>query len=119
MITQLTLENCQPFQEPVTVRFRPITLLIGPNGSGKSTITSMLTAIRAEAVRHQGKPRDHGTLSSNSRSHAGASFDLAVTGREPFPICHFAGTPGGTGRSRQDAPGPQRRRISNGRPRPG
>ena len=42
MITQLTLDNYRNFRDEVTVRFRPITLLLGLNGTGKSTILHFL-----------------------------------------------------------------------------
>ena len=42
MITQIKLANFRVFQEQVTLRIRPITLLIGQNATGKSTIIDFL-----------------------------------------------------------------------------
>ena len=46
MITNLTLENFRVFDELVTVRFRPITVLIGRNNAGKSSILKFLLMLQ-------------------------------------------------------------------------
>ena len=56
MIAELTLENILLFRQPVTIRVRPITLMIGPNGSGKSTITRVLESIQAATMDGAGGP---------------------------------------------------------------
>ena len=42
MLTELKLTNFRLFDDEVTIRFRPITVLIGRNSSGKSTIIKFL-----------------------------------------------------------------------------
>ena len=46
MLTELKLTNFRIFDDAVTVRFRPITVLIGRNSSGKSTIIKFLLMLR-------------------------------------------------------------------------
>ena len=46
MITEITLSNFRAYSEPVTVRFRPITVLVGRNSAGKSTLIKFLQMIR-------------------------------------------------------------------------
>lgn len=41
-ISSITIENFKGIQNPVTVDFKPITLLFGPNSAGKSTIVQAL-----------------------------------------------------------------------------
>ena len=58
MLTELKLSNFRIFNDEVTVRFRPITVLIGRNSSGKSSIIKFLLMlqqsgrIRSVAVPH-------------------------------------------------------------------
>jgi len=42
IITRLTLSNFKGIGDPVTIDFKPITLLFGPNSAGKSTIFQTL-----------------------------------------------------------------------------
>ena len=42
IITALTLENFKGIREPITIEFKPVTLLFGPNSAGKSTIIQAL-----------------------------------------------------------------------------
>lgn len=42
IIKSLTIENFKGIGKPVTVEFKPITLLFGPNSAGKSTIVQAL-----------------------------------------------------------------------------
>lgn len=46
MLTELRLANFRIFDEGVTVRFRPITVLLGRNGAGKSTIIEFLLMLQ-------------------------------------------------------------------------
>jgi predicted ATPase len=46
MITSITLQNFRAFQEEVTVRFRPITVLIGRNSAGKSSVIKFLLMLK-------------------------------------------------------------------------
>ena len=46
MLTELKLSNFRIFEDDVTVRFRPITVLIGRNSSGKSTIIKFLLMLQ-------------------------------------------------------------------------
>lgn len=46
MLTELKLANFRIFDDEVTVRFRPITVLIGRNSSGKSSIVKFLLMLQ-------------------------------------------------------------------------
>ena len=46
MLTELRLSNFRIFDDEVTVRFRPITILIGRNSSGKSSIVKFLLMLQ-------------------------------------------------------------------------
>ena len=46
MLTELKLSNFRVFADEVTVRFRPITVLIGRNSSGKSSILKFLLMLQ-------------------------------------------------------------------------
>ena len=46
MLTELKLVNFRIFDDEVTVRFRPITLLIGKNNAGKSSVIKFLSMLR-------------------------------------------------------------------------
>lgn len=46
MLTELKLANFRLFDDEVTVRFRPITVLIGRNSSGKSSIIKFLLMLQ-------------------------------------------------------------------------
>ena len=46
MITNITLSNFRGFEEEVSVRIRPITILIGRNSSGKSSLIKFLQMLR-------------------------------------------------------------------------
>ena len=49
MLTELKLTNFRIFDDEVTVRFRPITILIGRNSSGKSTVIKFLLMLQQSA----------------------------------------------------------------------
>ena len=46
MLTELKVSNFRIFDDEVTVRFRPITILIGRNSSGKSTVVKFLLMLQ-------------------------------------------------------------------------
>ena len=46
MLKELNLSNFRIFNSPVTIRFRPITILIGRNSSGKSSIVKFLLMLQ-------------------------------------------------------------------------
>ncbi len=46
MLTELRIANFRIFDDEVTVRFRPITILIGHNSSGKSSIVKFLLMLQ-------------------------------------------------------------------------
>ena len=49
MLTKLKLSNFRIFNDEITVRFRPITILIGRNSSGKSSIVKFLLMLQQSA----------------------------------------------------------------------
>ena len=53
MLTELKLSNFRIFDDEVTVRFRPITVLIGRNSSGKSSIIKFLLMLQQSAAPGQ------------------------------------------------------------------
>ena len=55
MLTELNLSNFRIFDDDVTVRFRPITVLIGRNSSGKSSIIKFLLMLQQSAVPGQSR----------------------------------------------------------------
>jgi len=55
MLTELRISNFRIFDDEVTVRFRPITILIGRNSSGKSSIVKFLLMLQQST--DQGSPR--------------------------------------------------------------
>src|SRR5438445_2546684 len=46
MIETIEVGNFRAFSKPVTIRLRPITVLIGKNSAGKSTLLKLLLLIR-------------------------------------------------------------------------
>ena len=50
MLSELKLSNFRLFDDEVSVRFRPITVLIGNNSSGKSTILKFLLMLKQSAM---------------------------------------------------------------------
>lgn len=55
MLTELKISNFRIFNEEVTVRFRPITVLIGRNNAGKSSIIKFLLMLQQSL--DSGKPQ--------------------------------------------------------------
>lgn len=52
MITSITLQNFRAFQEEITVRLRPITVLIGRNSAGKSSLIKFLLMLKQTLESH-------------------------------------------------------------------
>jgi predicted ATPase len=46
MITSITLRNFRAFQDEVTIRLRPVTVLIGKNSAGKSSVIKFLLMVK-------------------------------------------------------------------------
>lgn len=46
MIKEITIGNFRAYSDPVTVRMRPVTVLIGQNSAGKSTLIKFLQMLR-------------------------------------------------------------------------
>ena len=80
MIKKLQLRNFRIFDEEVTIRFRPITLLIGKNNAGKSSIIQFLLMLQQSIglnskafLDSRGEKVDlgkfYGLKNSNSRKH--------------------------------------------------
>src|SRR5207253_2834755 len=63
MIEEIEIGNFRAFSKPVTIRLRPITILVGKNSAGKSTLMKFLLMIRQ----------------SLESSHAGFFVDFFVT----------------------------------------
>ena len=55
MLSELKLSNFRIFDDEVTVRFRPITVLIGRNSSGKSSIVKFLLMLMQSSTSGQSR----------------------------------------------------------------
>ena len=55
MLTELKLSNFRLFDDEVTVRFRPITVLIGRNSSGKSSVIKFLLMLQQSSAPGQSR----------------------------------------------------------------
>ncbi len=55
MLTELKISNFRIFDDEVTVRFRPITVLIGRNSSGKSSIVKFLLMLQQSSAPGQSR----------------------------------------------------------------
>ena len=55
MLEELKLSNFRLFDDEVTVRFRPITVLIGRNSSGKSSIVKFLLMLKQSSTSGQSR----------------------------------------------------------------
>ena len=55
MLRELKLSNFRIFDDEVTIRFRPITVLIGRNSSGKSSIIKFLLMLRQSSTSGQSR----------------------------------------------------------------
>ena len=94
MITKLKLGNFRVFCEPVTVRFRPITVLIGRNNAGKSSIIKFLLMLQQslymdspDFLNPEGervKLGDFGSLKNSQSKKDSLMFELELeTGKAP------------------------------------
>lgn len=54
MLSELKLSNFRIFDDEVTIRFRPITILIGKNNAGKSSIIKFLLMLQQSCGAHGG-----------------------------------------------------------------
>ena len=92
MLSEVKLSNFRIFDDEVTVRFRPITVLIGRNSSGKSTIIKFLLMLQQSTMSPSSRfPDLHGTsvrlgtfseLKNSMTSKGGLGFELHL--RAPF-----------------------------------
>ena len=90
MLTELKLSNFRIFDDEVTVRFRPITILIGRNSSGKSSIVKFLLMLQQSAVPGQSRflnPEgdrvslgDFAALKNNLTQKRYLAFELSANG---------------------------------------
>ena len=64
MLTNISLANFRGFEEEISVRIRPITILIGRNSAGKSSLIKFLQMLR-QTLESQ---RDE-FLVTNDRTH--------------------------------------------------
>ena len=55
MLTELKLSNFRVFDDEITIRFRPITILIGKNNAGKSSVIKFLLMLR-QSISAPGGP---------------------------------------------------------------
>ena len=82
MLTEITVSNYRIFSQQVTLRVRPITILVGPNNSGKSTIMALLSALRGLAEAND-QTRPPGSLIPNpfrlSRNQGSDQPDMTAT----------------------------------------
>lgn len=53
MLRELKLSNFRHFDDEITVRFRPITILIGENNAGKSSVIKFLLMLKQSLVREE------------------------------------------------------------------
>ena len=68
IITRLTLSNFKGIGDPVTIDFKPITLLFGPNSAGKSTIF--------QALHYTHEIFERGNLDPDATLTGGKGLDL-------------------------------------------
>ncbi len=100
MLTELKLSNFRIFDDEVTVRFRPITILIGRNSSGKSSIVKFLLMLqqsmgagKSRFLSPEGDKVDLGIFSrlKNSLSRKrNLTFELTIKGQEHWLPFHMS-----------------------------
>ena len=92
MITELKLSNFRLFGDEVTVRFRPITILIGKNNAGKSSIIKFLMMLKQSTMDTRsflttgGKEADLGIfheLKNKNKRLPDLTFSLRGNGSSP------------------------------------
>ena len=89
MLTELKLANFRIFDDEVTVRFRPITVLIGRNSSGKSSVIKFLLMLQqsseartSEFMSPEGEQVHLGALSGLKNTNTAKSileFEMTVS----------------------------------------
>ena len=102
MLTELRLTNFRIFDDEITVRFRPITVLIGRNSSGKSSIIKFLLMLqqsldlgRSQFLTAEGEKVDLGLFSdlkntNSSKRNLKFEFSVEDIADEPeFPISQY------------------------------
>lgn len=102
MLSELKLTNFRIFDDEVTVRFRPITILIGRNSSGKSSIAKFLLMLQqsmtpggSRFLTTEGDRISLGVFSElkNSLSHKrNLTFELAVessAAKPDYPLLEY------------------------------
>lgn len=72
MITEISIENFRAYSDPITVRLRPITVLIGRNSAGKSTLIKFLQMLRQTIETAEGPF----FVTEGRHVHLGAFCDL-------------------------------------------
>ena len=100
MLTELKLSNFRIFDDEVTVRLRPITVLIGRNSSGKSSIIKFLLMLqqsmgagKSRFLSPEGDRVDLGVFSElkNSLSRKrNLTFELTMKGQEHWLPFHMS-----------------------------
>ena len=100
MLTELKLSNFRIFDDEITVRFRPITILIGRNSSGKSSIIKFLLmlqqSMRAGKSRFLSPEGDRVNLGvfselKNSLSQGkNLTFEMTIKGQEYWLPFHMS-----------------------------
>ncbi len=98
MIKELKLSNFRLFGDKVTVRFRPITILIGKNNSGKSSIIKFLMMLKQSTTNTRsflttsGEETDLGVfyeLKNKNRRLPNLTFSLKVDDEYDSPSGYF------------------------------
>ena len=74
VIKSITIENFKGIADPVTINFKPITLLFGPNSAGKSTIIQALHYLREVIERENINPSN--TLAGGQAIDLGGFYSL-------------------------------------------
>ena len=88
MIKELKLSNFRLFGKEVTVRFRPITILIGKNNAGKSSIIKFLMMLK------QSTTNTKGFLTTNGNEVSLGKFYELKTKNKRIPNLKFSLTVG-------------------------
>ena len=101
MLTELKLSNFRIFGDEVTVRFRPITVLIGRNSSGKSSVVKFLLMLqqsigpgRPQFLSPEGDKVQLGIFSALKNSltkKRNLAFELTATSPVPHPGSRMLG----------------------------
>lgn len=82
MLTELVIENFRIFDEAVSLRVRPITVLIGRNSAGKSSLIKFLLMLQQSLGRTEGDF----LISDGNRVKLGAFSDLRNSRRRSISL---------------------------------